>query len=106
MKRTIALLVCLVIGLGTGCDFGQDASIKQINDLTKVVVNKAAEATTADTLSFHGSVQGQNPGYTVKVRGVIINGFEGEAKVYIDGVSGQMSLATQGRTTTTQPGVE
>lgn len=98
MKKKFTF-VCASLIYFSGCALfnSDDKILETMSKTIDTAVAKASAETKAETASMHGSAQGINPGYTVEFSGKIVNGFEGKAKVYLDGVAGQISGASQAK---------
>lgn len=63
----------------------------------KIIEPAVAQGLTngVQNLGIHASAQGINPTYVIKFRGLWVTGIDGEASVGVQGIAGQMSIATQ-----------
>lgn len=95
----LLIFASMLLSLG-GCPNSQIDPISQrVADVTEKVVypalQKALTETQTNSLALQGSLQGINPGYVVDGEGYWVVGVKFRAGVHVDGVSGQLSGATQ-----------
>lgn len=77
-----------------GCRWLNKPPIEETADraIDKVLIPTARAVIESGAFSgqFQGSVQGINPEYVVKMKGHLVSGFEGEVRVGLNGVAGQV----------------
>lgn len=108
----IRLIVLIVAWLGLtgalgGCTAGIDPLQTTIHKVVDEVVipniQKALAETGARSGQMQFAAQGINPGYHFKASGKWVIGVEIDGVVYVDGVAGQVTYATQSDTGADQP---
>lgn len=59
--------------------------------VVRPIAEKAIAETLTDTATLQGGVQGINPTYVISIQGKVVTGFEGEIRIGIEGVAGQLT---------------
>lgn len=94
-KLIVAILALFGITL-CGCNT-KEAVERQADKLTNEVIIPAVKEGLkqgVENLVIQAGAQAINPTYHLKFRGVLVNGFEGEATIGIEGIAGQAQVSS------------
>ncbi len=96
--RTLAALIVILPLLVMGCAPNTEP-LERLGtkgfDVMNAALDKASIELSSRTAQLIGGGQAIEPGYVVKFSGKIVNGFEGEAQIYLRGIAAQLQAATQ-----------
>lgn len=101
----IVIACGMLIALGVGCAENMEIMERQANSFETNVVKPmvvGALENGVEGFGLQAGAQAINPTYKVTVKGMLVTGFEGEATVGMEGVSGQAQIHADADTPATK----
>jgi len=103
MRRIMQAVCCGLVCLGLGCVFGcqpetepiERVANRMIDEVISPAIDKAATELSQRSAMLQGQGSFINPGYVMNGYGIVGTGFVWTATVRLDGVSANLSGATQ-----------